>query len=76
MPIFLLLSFACVSVLIPQIVILPVSFLTNPPKIFIKVDFPAPLGPNSPYIEPLGISILKSIRASIFFSFFFVVSFT
>jgi hypothetical protein len=33
---------------------------------FIKVDFPDPFGHNKPYIEPLGILILKLFKASIF----------
>ena len=33
---------------IPQILTSPEFFLTKPPRILIKVDLPAPLGPNKP----------------------------
>ena len=46
---------------IPHIFTLPESFFTRLPNIFIKVDLPAPLGPSKPYIEPLGIFILKQV---------------
>ena len=48
---------------IPQIDILPVFFFTSPPKILIKVDLPAPLGPSNPCILPCLILILKFLRA-------------
>ena len=48
----------------------PEVFNTSPPSILMKVDFPAPFGPNSPYIEPFFILILKLLRAFIFLSFF------
>ena len=48
MPILNLLFFGSLSISIPQILTSPVFFLTSPPKIFINVDLPAPLGPKSP----------------------------
>ena len=40
----------------PHILTVPEDFLTNPARMLIRVDFPAPFGPNNPKIVPLGIS--------------------
>ena len=48
MPILNLLNFMFLSIFIPQILTLPEFFLTSPPRTLIKVDFPAPFGPNKP----------------------------
>ena len=68
-PILVLDNFEFLSISTPHILIDPEVFNTSPPSILIKVDFPAPFGPNSPYIEPFFILILKLLRASIFLSF-------
>ena len=48
MPILNLLNFMFLSIFIPQTLTSPEFFLTKPPSIFMKVDFPAPFGPNKP----------------------------
>ena len=75
-PILNLLNFMYLSIFIPQTLTSPEFFLTKPPSIFMKVDFPAPFGPNKPWIVPFFIEILKSIRASTSWVFFKKVLFT
>ena len=41
----------------------PEVLLQSPAKILMKVDFPAPLGPNSPKIDPRGILISIPLSA-------------
>lgn len=41
----------------------PLSGLSSPARIRSSVDFPAPLGPISPVIDPAGNSIDASVRA-------------
>ena len=64
-PILNLLNFGSLSISTPQILTFPSVFLTSPPRILMKVDFPAPLGPKRPCIDPFLICILKSFRALI-----------
>ena len=47
----------------PLISTWPPLFTTSPAKILISVDFPAPFGPSSPKIDPLGISRLTPLSA-------------
>ena len=46
----------------------PSDFLTKSAKILMKVDLPAPLGPNKPNIDPVAIlrEILSRARTSLF----------
>ena len=69
-PILNLLCFWFLSISSPQIFTSPEFFFTNPPKMFINVDFPAPFGPNKPWIEPFLILILKLFYALTSVDFF------
>ena len=62
-PILVLYNFEFLSISTPHILINPEVFNTSPPSILIKVDFPAPFGPNSPYKDPWGTLREKSFRA-------------
>ena len=47
----------------PQMDALPDVFITNPAKILISVDLPAPFGPSKPKIDPCATSKLTSLSA-------------
>ena len=49
-------AFGFLSMLLFQTIASPDVLMVKPAKILIKVDLPAPLGPRSPNIDPLGIS--------------------
>ena len=48
---------------LPRKKIFPSQDVINPARIFIRVDFPLPLGPNMAKTDLLGISKLTSLRA-------------
>ena len=49
----------------PQTLTFPEVLIVVPAKMFIKVVFPAPLGPNNPKISPSCTSKFKSFKALI-----------
>ena len=48
----------------PSISIVPRSGSTTPPRIFMRVDLPAPFSPTSPITSPGRTSMLKSDSAT------------
>ena len=49
----------------PQIRTRPAVFRTSPAMMLMTVDLPAPLGPSSPKIEPVGIVRSSPFSASL-----------
>jgi hypothetical protein len=55
----------CVSMSKPQMLTVPLVFITSPASVLISVDLPAPLGPSRPKIWPWGTSKLTPLSASL-----------